>query len=129
MLPGKPDRPAAANTARKHRRLQESLEIDDRVVVHLAKLAHRLAEPLATLPLFDRARVDPDAPVDARDEIEQFDITRIDHPVDPPAWEFFLQRGRDGNAMDDISKRPEADDQEAVHGDERAIRDSRSRVE
>ncbi len=129
MFPGKSDRSVAADTACEHRRLQEPLEIDDRVVIHLAKLAHRLAKPLAPFAPFDRARIDRDAAIDARDEIEQFDVTRIDHPVHPTAWKLALQRGRYWNAMDDIPKRPEADDQKAVHVDERAIRDRRSRVE
>ena len=125
----KADRTAAMHAAGEHRRLEQSLQIDHRVIVGLAELAQRLAKPSPSCSVLDRARIDADAAVDPFDEVQQLDVPGINHPVDARVRKFLAQRRGDRNPVDDISERSQTHDQKAVHLDPRAIRESRSRVE
>jgi hypothetical protein len=60
--------------------------------------------------MLDRARIDADAAVDPLDEVEQLDVARINHPVDAPVRKFLAERRGDGNPMNDISERSQAND-------------------
>ena len=129
MLARKADSPAAAHAAGEHRRFEQPLQIDHRVIVGLAELAQCLAKPASSCSVLDRARVDADPPVDPFDEVEQLDVPRINHPVDARVRKFLTQRRGDRNPVHDISERTQAHDKKAIHLDPRAIRESRSRVE
>ena len=128
MRSRKANRPSATRQPRQHRRLDQPLEIDHRVVTRCAQLRDRRPRSAAAS---QPARIERDPPVEAVDEVEQLDVSRIDHPVDARLREMAPKRGRGGNAVDDVAEGAEADDEKARRGVQRVepMRASRSRVE
>ena len=59
---------------------------------------------------FDGARIDANAPVEAHHEIEQLDVTGIDHPIDAGRRKLLPECRHDRNPMHDIAERTEAND-------------------
>ena len=83
-----------AGSARRERRLDQSLEIDRDVVVRPPQLANRGDERGEPAPA-RCAIIDDEAAIDHRDEIENLAMLRADQPVDARGWKSAAQSGRD----------------------------------
>ena len=107
------DGPFCADHARQHGGFQETLQIDDGIVADAPPFAEHgpRADTSREIP-----SVEGNAPVDTVDELEQLDVSRIDHPVETRLREVVAESSRRWNAVDDIAERSETDDEKRLHG-------------
>ncbi len=108
---GEADHAQGAGSARRERRLDQSLEIDRDVVVRPPQLANRGDERQAGAGA--AAIVDDEAAIDHRDEVENLPVFRADEPVDARGRKSAAQSGRDRYAVHDVAERAQTDQKES----------------